>query len=181
MAWPCLTAILFITGVPVCCHTTVNYYCDLPLCARSSTTSWSQVIKSYSPQHAFPAKMLPSQAKDFYLPPQQRHGTSVMFSIFCSVLLCFMGLCKGSRLTGWADLDSPACWCERRVVGVTSRPLSTQGGLGGGTGGKGPRGIIGQPENAKMTHLKKASCSTHGADTRFSGEIRTHDGGPERP
>ena len=70
--------------------------------------------------------MLPTLAKDFYLPPQQRHGTSVMLSIFCSVLLCFMGLCKGSRLTGWADLDSlPVGACA--VVGVTSRPLANQG------------------------------------------------------
>lgn len=49
-----------------------------------------------------------------------------MLSIFCSVLLCFMGLCKGSRLTGWADLDSqPVGACA--VVGVTSRPLANQG------------------------------------------------------
>lgn len=70
--------------------------------------------------------MLPTLAKDFYLPSQHRHGTSVMLSIFCSVLLCFMGLCKGSRLTGWADLDSlPVGACA--VVGVTSRPLANQG------------------------------------------------------
>lgn len=70
--------------------------------------------------------MLPSLAKDFYLPPQHGHGTSVMLSIFCSVLLCFMGLCKGSRLTGWADLDSqPVGACA--VDGVTSRALANQG------------------------------------------------------
>lgn len=70
--------------------------------------------------------MLPTLAKDFYLPPQHRHGTSVMLSIFCSVLLCFMSLCKGSRLTGWADLDSlPVGACV--VVRVTSRPLANQG------------------------------------------------------
>lgn len=70
--------------------------------------------------------MLPTLAKDFYLPPQHRHGTSVMLSIFCSVLPCFMGLCKGSRLTGWAVLDSqPVGVCA--VAGVTSRPLANQG------------------------------------------------------
>lgn len=37
-----------------------------------------------------------------------------------------MGLCKGSRLTGWADLDSqPVGACA--VDGVTSRALANQG------------------------------------------------------
>lgn len=87
--------------------------------------------------------MLPGLAKDFYLPPQHGHGTSVMLSIFCSVLLCFMGLCKGSRLTGWADLDSqPVGACA--VDGVTSRALANQG----------------QGHQHPQIH-RKTSCSTH--------------------
>lgn len=122
----CLTAILLIIGV----CSLLSYNCKLLRCSATMCLQphnpWSQIIKSYSPQHASPAKMLPSLAKDFYLPPQPRHGTSVMLSIFCSVLLCFMGLCKGSRLTRWADLDSlPVGVCA--VVGVTSRPLANQG------------------------------------------------------
>lgn len=122
----CLTAILLIIGV----CSLLSYNCKLLWCTVTSCLQphnpWSQVIKSYSPQHASPTKTLPTLAKDFYLPPQHRHGTSVMLSIFCSVLLCFMGLCKGSRLTGWADLDSqPVGACA--VVGVTSRPLANQG------------------------------------------------------
>lgn len=84
--------------------------------------------------------MLPTLAKDFYLPPQQRHGTSVMLSIFCSVLLCFMALCKGSRLTGWADLDSlpvGACVCCWGDIKATGQP------------GTGPRGIVSQPQNTR--------------------------------
>lgn len=121
-----LRAILLITGV----CSLLSYNCKLLLCTATVCLQphnpWSQVIKSYSPQHASPAKMLPTLAKDFYLPPQHRHGTSVMLSIFCSVLPCFMGLCKGSRLTGWAVLDSqPVGVCA--VAGVTSRPLANQG------------------------------------------------------
>lgn len=122
----CLPAILLIIGV----CSLLSYNCKLLLCTATVCLQhhnpWSQVIKSYSPQHASPAKMLPSLAKDFYLPPQHGHGTSVMLSIFCSVLLCFMGLCKGSRLTGWADLDSqPVGACAAH--GVTSRALANQG------------------------------------------------------
>lgn len=122
----CLLAILLIIGV----CSLLSYNCKLLPCTATvclqQRNPWSQVIKSYSPQHASPAKMLPSLAKDFYLPPQRGHGTSVMLSIFCSVLLCFMGLCKGSRLTGWVDLDSqPVGACA--VDGVTSRAPANQG------------------------------------------------------
>ncbi|KAK5924063.1 hypothetical protein CgunFtcFv8_000971 [Champsocephalus gunnari] len=102
--------------------------------------------------------MLPTLAKDFYLPPQHRHGSSVMLSIFCSVLLCFMGLCKGCRLTGWADLDSPAVGACAEV-GVTSRPLANQ-----------EQGCVASsanhitPRRPIHTH-RKTSCSTHAGNT----------------
>lgn len=121
-----LPAILLITEL----CSLLPYSCKLLLCHATVCllpyNPWSQVIKSYSPQHASPAKMLPSLAKDFYLPPQHRHGTSMMLSIFCSVLLCFMDPSKCSRLTGWADLDSQsagACATD----GVTSRAPANQG------------------------------------------------------
>lgn len=122
----CLPAILLITGL----CSLLSYSCKLLLCTATvylqPHNPWSKVIKSYSPQHASPAKMLPSLAKDFYLPPQHRHGTSMMLSIFCSVLLCFIALCTGSRLTGWADLVSqPVGACV--VDGVTSRAPANQG------------------------------------------------------
>ncbi len=155
----CLTAILLIIGV----CSLLSHNCKLLLCTATVCLQphnpWSQVIKSYSLQHASPAKMLPTLAKDFYLPPQHRHGTSVMLSIFCSVLLCFMGLCKGSRLTGWADLDfQPArCMCSGwGDIKATGQP------------GTRPCGIISQPQNTQTPHLqihRKTSCSTHAGNT----------------
>lgn len=115
--------------------------------------------------------MLPTLARDFYLPPQPRHGTSMMLSIFCSVLLCFMSLCKGSRLDwlGWPGL--PACWCMHCGQGdikATGQPSA------------GPRGIISQPQNTQTPHLqinRKASCSTHAGiacSTALSSQFCSH-------
>ncbi|CAB1421632.1 unnamed protein product [Pleuronectes platessa] len=101
---------------------------------------------------------------------EQRHGTSVMLSIFCSVLLCFMGLCKGSRLTGWADPDSlPGGACA--VVGVTSRPLANQG--------RGPRGIISQTHNTPGPPTPPSTGRHHDPD--LQGQMTVPDAVPESP
>lgn len=101
-----------------------------------------QLIKSYSPQPASPAKTPPPWPKTFYLPAQHRHDISVMLSIFCSVPLCFMGL-PCAEVPGWmgrADLDSLPVWACGLAGGdirATSQP------------GTRPVSIISQPQRTQ--------------------------------
>lgn len=118
--------------------------------------------------------MLPTLAKDFYLPPQHWHGTSAMLSIFCSVLLCFMGLCKGSRLAGWGDPDSHAVGARAAGLGVTSRPPANPGNGAPVASSANPRTHGCTPATETQEDIMFHACWQHMQCSDIQRAIPTH-------